>query len=221
MTELAKKQDSDVAQVGNLMFVPEKNFQITQNGETEVLLGLWHDGTELAIKKMPLSQFSKVEMKLKKKHLMKSEIDSQNIVPYIDTAEDGNFGYVALQLCDDNLETIMKASQTTWDPKSKIQELLTGLKDLHEKKVIHGNIKPQNVLFGKYSVKASGSRASHHCFCSTRITWAFFLDNPRQQNSLSQIARPLAYYQGRWIKHLRLVLIMLILFLPCVAQTCL
>lgn len=83
MKQLSKLQDTDVTKVGKLIFVPEKKFQIARNGETEVLLGLWHDGTELAIKKMPLSQFNNVETALKK---LKAELNSQNIVSYIDTA---------------------------------------------------------------------------------------------------------------------------------------
>lgn len=153
MKQLAKKQDSEVTQVGKLSFVPEEKFQIAKNGETEVLLGLCIDGTELAIKKIPLSQFSKLETTLKK--LVKFEFSSQNIVPYVDTAKQGDFGYVALQLCEDNLEKHKKALQTIGDPKSKVKDMLTGLKVLHEKGWKHGNIKPQNVLFGKYFVKES------------------------------------------------------------------
>lgn len=147
MKQLANMQDSQMTPVGNLTFVPEKRFQITQN----VFLGLWHDGTELAIKRMPLSQFSKIEKTLKK--LVNLEFSTKNIVPYIDTAKDGNFGYVALQLCEYNLEKYKKVLKSIEDPKSKVQQLLTGLKDLHDNKVTHGNIKPENALFGKYFVK--------------------------------------------------------------------
>lgn len=190
MKQLAKMQDSEVTQVGNLIYALEKKFQITQNGGTEVVLGLLLDGTEVAIKIMPISQFSELETTLKK--LRKAQLNSQNIVSYIDTAKKGDFGYVALQLCEDNLEKHKKVLQTIGDPKSKVKEVLTGLKDLHEKRVTHGNIKPQNVLFGKYFVKesfriaitnckvVSGVAGVQWCFCSLvflRYSMALFRHN--------------------------------------------
>lgn len=152
MQELANMEESQVRTVGGLIYVPnDEKFRIALIGTNEVLLGLRSDGTEVAIKKMILANFKKLERELEV--LLKYRFVSQYVVQYVDLAFDNDFGYIAMQLCDYNLEEYIERLQQPADPnhlREKVKEFLKGLKALHEEaKVIHRDIKPRNVLIGK------------------------------------------------------------------------
>lgn len=81
-------------------------------------------------------------------------LESKNIVRYVDFAEDDNFYYLALQLCECDLEGHMKDLNNQKHEnkdtalKKIVGDVLLGLRDLHLVKVIHRDIKPKNVLMG-------------------------------------------------------------------------
>ena len=147
LKELANLEESKVMRVGGLTFVPnEERFQIALTGQTEVLLGLREDGTEVAIKRMLKSNFS-TNLQKELEVLRKLRFNSLHVVQYVDSTSDKNFGYIAMQLCEFNLDEYIKQRQPAVSERKRIaREVLDGLKDLHENDVIHRDIKPQNLL---------------------------------------------------------------------------
>lgn len=138
-------EERGIMKVGSLIFVPdEERYQIADTGHTEVLLGLREDGTEVAIKKIKKSKDKMVKKELD--ILLKKRYNSLHVVQYVDSTEDNKSAYIAMQLCEHNLEEYIGNLREDSERKKTAKEFLEGLNELHEEGVIHGDIKPSNVL---------------------------------------------------------------------------
>ncbi|XP_043084607.1 serine/threonine-protein kinase/endoribonuclease IRE1-like [Puntigrus tetrazona] len=146
------KNDSCRKKVGNLYFSKSNKYIIGCGGSGTVYLGLKEDGTEVAIKRITKDQRKSKEFENELKHLRDLNLESKNIVRYVDLAEDEDFYYLALQLCEYDMEDYMKnllqEEQEGKDAalRKVVKEILLGLQVLHHAGVIHRDIKPGNVL---------------------------------------------------------------------------
>ncbi|XP_016295676.1 probable serine/threonine-protein kinase ireA isoform X2 [Sinocyclocheilus anshuiensis] len=148
------RNDSSRKKVGNLYFSRSNKYIIGSGGSGTVYLGLKEDGTEVAIKRITKDQQKSKYFENELKHLRDLNLESKNIVRYVDIAEDEDFYYLALQLCEYDMEDYMKnLRQEEQKDKDKdtalrkiVKEILLGLQVLHCADVIHRDIKPGNVL---------------------------------------------------------------------------
>ncbi|WVQ78180.1 hypothetical protein IAT38_000263 [Cryptococcus sp. DSM 104549] len=124
---------------------------------TVVLKGTW-GGRPVAVKRL-LSDFTRLASQEVK--LLQASDDHPNVIRYYCQEKRDNFLYIALDLCQASLADLIDTPEkyqelaNALDRKKALAQVTAGLKHLHGMKIIHRDIKPQNVLVSR---AASGLR---------------------------------------------------------------
>ncbi len=112
--------------------------------------GTLQDGRSIAVKKYLKASSSKPDKELDILLHMSNTKPSPNIVQYFCKEENDNHLYVALELCDMNLEKAIQTKQeatssqlNTW---SCLRQITDGLRHIHKQGIQHRDIKPTNIL---------------------------------------------------------------------------
>ena len=105
------------------------------------------DGREVAVKRMEINRVERPEYKREIDSLVALG-DCEHVVRYISFHEDGEFYYLVLELMEGNLEEFF--DEYTINEAEVIglcEDVVTGLQFLHEQKILHRDVKPQNILY--------------------------------------------------------------------------
>ncbi|KAG8965354.1 bifunctional endoribonuclease/protein kinase ire1 [Tulasnella sp. 419] len=118
-------------------------------------------GRAVAVKRL-LQDF--VTLAAREVALLQESDDHPNVIRYYFKESKNNFLYIALELCPASLADIVerpdnfKDISIGFDPKKALSQVTMGLRHLHSLKIVHRDIKPQNILVSKPNTKTGAYR---------------------------------------------------------------
>ncbi|KAJ7594156.1 other/IRE protein kinase [Mycena floridula] len=120
-------------------------------------------GRAVAVKRL-LQDF--VTLASREVSILQESDDHPNVIRYYYQEAHANFLYIALELCPASLADIIECPDRdqfrdiaiSFEPKKALKEITSGLRHLHALKLVHRDIKPQNILI---SVPKAGSGSRH------------------------------------------------------------
>ena len=106
-------------------------------------------GRAVAVKRM-LADF--VTLASREVNVLQESDDHPNVIRYYYQEAHANFLYIALELCPASLADVIERPDqyrdivVSFDPKKALRQITSGLRHLHALKIVHRDIKPQNLL---------------------------------------------------------------------------
>ena len=105
------------------------------------------DGREVAVKRVEKLRLKRPEDKREIENLVALS-DCEHVVRYISFFEDEDFSYLVLELMEGNLEEFFdEYTIDTSEVTCLCKDVVMGLQFLHEQKILHRDLKPQNILY--------------------------------------------------------------------------
>ena len=145
-TDTPLHQKDGSCKIGNIVYYPGKKLGEGSMGTT-VFLGKY-GRKEVAVKMVGESEWSKKA--INESDLLLQVNSNENIVRYFGTEKCSQFIYIALQLCEANLQECVegKYKNPQVNLSNVLLHVLHGLNFLHnlESPIVHSDIKPSNIL---------------------------------------------------------------------------
>ena len=131
-------------------FVAEEPFSLGAGSfGTCVYVGLMEDGSEVAVKRMLIQACKSTAENEKKILTLVDAKKSPFVVSYRHFFKDSTFMYLVLDLCEETMYDYVHSCSLEYlqkHGKIMIKEILTGLMFLHSQRILHRDLKPQNIL---------------------------------------------------------------------------
>ncbi|EIN14494.1 hypothetical protein PUNSTDRAFT_80917 [Punctularia strigosozonata HHB-11173 SS5] len=125
-------------------------------------------GRAVAVKRL-LKDF--VTLASREVGLLQESDDHPNVIRYYYQEAHGNFLYIALELCPASLADVIERPDqfrdisNAFNPKRALRQITAGLRHLHALKIVHRDIKPQNILISS-AKKGVGLNAGYRMLIS-------------------------------------------------------
>ncbi|OJA17607.1 hypothetical protein AZE42_01208 [Rhizopogon vesiculosus] len=116
-------------------------------------------GRAVAVKRL-LQDF--VTLASREVGILQESDDHPNVIRYYYQEAHANFLYIALELCPASLADVIESPDqyreisNSFDPKRALHQITSGLRHLHSLKIVHRDIKPQNILISAPKNGTSG-----------------------------------------------------------------
>ncbi|RMZ73921.1 serine threonine- kinase endoribonuclease ire1 [Pyrenophora seminiperda CCB06] len=150
---------SEIKRIGKLT-IDQDRLLGNGSGGTFVFEGKWKE-VKVAVKRMLPQYFGLAEQEVK---LLQNSDPHPNVIRYFDDERDENFLYIAVELCQASLFDLYKdgrPGEERTEPHQQLvnkisgkaapclYQLAAGLNHLHHLRIIHRDIKPQNILIAQ------------------------------------------------------------------------
>eukprot|EP01112_Ceratiomyxa_fruticulosa_P018506 TRINITY_DN5925_c0_g1_i1.p1 TRINITY_DN5925_c0_g1~~TRINITY_DN5925_c0_g1_i1.p1 ORF type:complete len:660 (+),score=126.06 TRINITY_DN5925_c0_g1_i1:190-2169(+) len=155
-TQTSSKSDPNMVRIGKITF--NKADVIDQpSSDTTHFKGLWDDCVPVVVKKVPKENGLKEKENFQHFNKMK-ESWCEFLVRFIDYEIDGDFAYLAIELCDTNLENFAKGKKDL-DSRVLFHDIISGMDFMHKHQQVHGNLNPRNILVKQFEKVTKKQRA--------------------------------------------------------------
>jgi serine/threonine protein kinase len=175
------------------------NTHIGQGSFSNVFIGLHKILCfNVAIKKINLSKIKSIEKNFIDEIKFIKDLYHPNIIKTYDYANDDSFIYIALEYCENGtLHTFLnKRPLKEVHCKLYFSQIISALKYLYNKNILHRDLKPQNILLDKYNnikltdfdfAKFANNDTLLKTICGTPLYMAPEIIKHRQYNNKSDI----------------------------------
>ena len=143
--EAADESLSRVTNISNSLSITEHILGFGSHG-TIVFKGFF-ENRPVAVKRMLLDFYDVASHEI---NLLQESDDHSNVIRYFCSQEKNKFLYIALELCSSSLEDLVEKKKENLDVTVETSQILyqiaNGVNHLHSLKIVHRDIKPQNIL---------------------------------------------------------------------------
>ncbi|KAF9957938.1 bifunctional endoribonuclease/protein kinase ire1 [Modicella reniformis] len=124
-----------------------------------------YDGRSVAVKRLLIDFY---DVAFHEVRLLQESDDHSNVVRYFRSEQCDRFLYIALELCSASLDDIIERGHiqqyqelsATLEPQKILHQIILGIHHLHSLKIVHRDIKPQNILIGEPKRRPKPSKSA-------------------------------------------------------------
>ncbi|KAK3842703.1 MAG: kinase-like domain-containing protein [Linnemannia gamsii] len=124
-----------------------------------------YDGRAVAVKRLLIDFY---DVAFHEVRLLQESDDHPNVVRYFRSEQCDRFLYIALELCSASLDDIIERGHmqpfrdlsATLEPQKILYQIISGVHHLHSLKIVHRDIKPQNILIGEPKQRPKPSKSA-------------------------------------------------------------